>query len=70
MVYLHKPSLSRPQNKDFKLFGFHSKISQDIQIFYYYALSQYTPSHYAHAQCAHIVTTRMLNISVVKVKNC
>jgi hypothetical protein len=56
-VSLHKPSLSRPQNKDFKLFRFYSKIRQDIQIFYYYAVSQYTPSHYAHAQCAHIITT-------------
>ncbi len=36
----------------------YSKIHQDIRIFDYYALSQYTLSYYVHAQCAHIVTLR------------
>ncbi len=59
-IFLHKSSLIRPLNKDFKRFQFYSKICQDIQIFY----------SYAHAQHAHIVTTRMLSISIVLLRVC
>jgi hypothetical protein len=46
-------------------FYFYLKIRQDNQIFDCYALSPYTPSYYAHAQCAHIVTLRYLSVSIL-----
>jgi hypothetical protein len=56
-VSLHKSSLIRAIDKDFKRFRFYSKNRQDIRISDYYALSHCTPSHYVDAQCAQIVTT-------------
>ncbi len=59
-VFLHKSSLTRPKNRDLEQFPFFSKIRQDIRIF----------CSYAHAQHAHIVTTRMLSISIVLLHVC
>ncbi len=58
--FLHISSLTRPLNTDLERFPIISKIRQDIQIFY----------SYAHAQHAHIVTTRMLSISIVLLLVC
>jgi hypothetical protein len=59
-VFLHKSGLTRPKNRDLERFPFFSKIRQDIQIFY----------SYANAQHAHIVTMRMLCISIVLLHVC
>jgi hypothetical protein len=58
--FLHISSLTRPLNTDLERFPFILKIRQDIRIFY----------SYAHAQHAHIVTTRMLSISIVLLLVC
>jgi hypothetical protein len=58
--FLHKSGLTRPKNRDLERFPFLSKIRQGIRSFY----------SYAHAQHEHIVTTRMLSISIVLLHVC
>jgi hypothetical protein len=58
--FLHISGLTRPFNTDLERFPFFSIIRQDIRIF----------CSYAHAQHAHIVTTRMLSMSIVLLLVC
>ncbi len=57
-VFLHKSRLFTYVGHRIRISSNFDFIRKFAKIFDCYALSHYTPSHYAHAQCAHIVTLR------------